>query len=107
MFPVSCLPCKETLQIMCFSVCWRVCLSIEMDFMWLWIYRLTATTKQIKSRNKLKQQQQQKYDKWIKKIAITKQKTPPQNKSFIKYSKIIFFFYWLQGRGAELYIVLN
>lgn len=49
-----------------------------MDFMWLWIYRLTATTKQIKSPNKLKQQQQQKYDKWIKKIAITKQKKPPK-----------------------------
>lgn len=77
-----------------------------MDFMWLWIYRLTATTKQIKSPNKLKQQQQQKYDKWIKKIAITKQKKT-QNKTFIKYSKIIFSLYWLQGRGAELYIVLN
>lgn len=71
-----------------------------MDFMWLWIYRLTATTKQIKSPNKLKQQQQQqKYDKWIKKIPITKQKNP-QNKTFIKYSKIIFFS--IDCKGEEL-----
>lgn len=71
-----------------------------MDFMWLWIYRLTATTKQIKSPNKLKQQQQQKYDKWIKKNSNNKAKKNPQNKTFIKYSKIIFFS--IDCKGEEL-----
>lgn len=64
MFPVSCLPCKETLQIMCFFLFAGVYVFILRWILCDCEYRLTATTKQIKSRNKLKQQQQQQqYDK--------------------------------------------